>query len=1426
MASSSSGVRSWRTAFLTLRDETLTSPPPPTLFALLRDLVLSQPSDSLVAAASDLPPHEEASLDGFRLPRMWCFWPNWPRLFRSAKVQLIPCFVFVIWYPEPSFGSWVEQNTMDGINGIPLAIHGGICLADISIHDVSCRMLLEFDSSSCTIMLSFLQMTVECSLGISGTQSFILEHTARMKAVKEILDVLRVTVRACGRNNSLSQSTRLIRLLLSVISCFHVELNNLYCSNGTNIPAANTGMGDSKWNGLWDMQIIAFSMIGDGLTQTRSSMPANLWQSVVEVLRKLMDFLALKNLIVENNVMSRFYTTLFNCLHLVLSEPKGSLSEHVAGFVATLQMFFMYGLPSRSSLPPVTTGSKDKSFSSLDMKSGQLECRQNSDHSDSDGPVKEGDHYRSSKVRLAAIVCIQDLCHGDPKWLTSLWTLILPENDVLQQRKYQSTLMTCLIFDPVIRIRIGSATAIASMLDKHSSVLLQVAEYRDASKCGSFTTLSSSLGQKLMQLHTGLLYLIQHETHSGLLTSLFKALMLLISATPYARMPGELLPTVISCLHTRIMENLALKNENIGLLLSDLSCLGTALSKSPPSLHVLKLLEEDASRDFSQVLCIAISSFNKDSVNEGKDEGGEALRAVSHNYPNIVNRFWEQISATVYELLEIQILDDSSSEFVGLCKGEIGKTFGSTMERCIMAGIKVLDECLRAASGFKGADDLLECRLQDIQQISDSSRRKRISSAPSYELDGLEASSNYTADCQSGCEQWNGMIEKHLPKCLPHASPMVRAASVTCFAGMTSAVFFSLTEDKQEFVISSAVTAAVKDAAPSVRSAACRAIGVIACFSQIVSRSKVLNEIICAAEFNTHDPLASVRITASWALANICDSFRHKATELCLDNSAGEVTDSKCISLLAESALRLTKDGDKIKSNAVRALGNLSRFIRFTHHSITNNRPSVSCSTLSGDSQWLERMVQAFVSCVTTGNVKVQWNVCHALSNLFMNDTLKLHDASWAPAVYSILLLLLRDSTNFKIRIHAAVALAVPATRPDYGSSFPDVVQGLENILESLGSDHSSTPSSFRYKDNLEKQLTLTTLRVLGFVSSADDQALKDFLMKLSDACFKFSSGLMAKEYNGSAKINQLGSIRERLTWILGVSGLCVLFYMIGAWQNTTTPSTSNPISSIVSKCNGPTAQLSSSASSLDFQAHHQVGLNESSLSTEEFPSCDLKYGEYTPCQDPRRARKFVKAMLKYRERHCPRKEELLRCLIPAPPKYKNPFKWPQSRDYAWYDNIPHRELSIEKAVQNWIQVEGNRFRFPGGGTMFPRGADSYIDDINALIPLTNGNIRTAIDTGCGCSAMKALHHADGVFSTYQDRCDITYILLEMDRILRPEGTVIFRDTVDVLVKVQATTKGMRWKSQIMDHESGPFNPEKILVAVKAYWTGGPAQQK
>lgn len=82
--------------------------------------------------------------------------------------------------------------------------------------------------------------------------------------------------------------------------------------------------------------------------------------------------------------------------------------------------------------------------------------------------------------------------------------------------------------------------------------------------------------------------------------------------------------------------------------------------------------------------------------------------------------------------------------------------------------------------------------------------------------------------------------------------------------------------------------------------------------------------------------------------------------------------------------------------------------------------------------------------------------------------------------------------------------------------------------------------------------------------------------------------------------------------------------------------------------------------------------------------------------------------------------------------------------------------------------------------------------------------------------------HAASVFSLYENRCKIEDILLEMDRILRPQGSVIIRDDVDKLLKVKRFLDAMQWDGRIVDHENGPLEREKILIAVKKYWTAPP----
>ncbi|KAF9687782.1 hypothetical protein SADUNF_Sadunf02G0128800 [Salix dunnii] len=201
---------------------------------------------------------------------------------------------------------------------------------------------------------------------------------------------------------------------------------------------------------------------------------------------------------------------------------------------------------------------------------------------------------------------------------------------------------------------------------------------------------------------------------------------------------------------------------------------------------------------------------------------------------------------------------------------------------------------------------------------------------------------------------------------------------------------------------------------------------------------------------------------------------------------------------------------------------------------------------------------------------------------------------------------------------------------------------------------------------------------------------------------------------------------------------LCTIFYLAGFYQNsrgTISIDTASSSSNTVFRC----APANHKTTTLDFGAHHFAPIPPSPVGREHhFPPCDPKYSEYTPCEDAKRSLRFDRSRLIYRERHCPESHEILKCRVPAPHGYKVPFRWPESRELAWYANVPHKDLTVEKKKQNWVLVEGERLRFPGGGTMFPRGADAYIDDLGKLIDLKDGSIRTAIDTGCGVASWGA----------------------------------------------------------------------------------------
>lgn len=60
--------------------------------------------------------------------------------------------------------------------------------------------------------------------------------------------------------------------------------------------------------------------------------------------------------------------------------------------------------------------------------------------------------------------------------------------------------------------------------------------------------------------------------------------------------------------------------------------------------------------------------------------------------------------------------------------------------------------------------------------------------------------------------------------------------------------------------------------------------------------------------------------------------------------------------------------------------------------------------------------------------------------------------------------------------------------------------------------------------------------------------------------------------------------------------------------------------------------------------------------------------------------------------------------------------------------------------------------------------------------------------------------------------------MVEMDRLLRPSGTVVLRDSSEVLDKVGLIARGIRWKVTVYDTEPESNGREKVLIATKRFW--------
>ncbi|WVY92028.1 hypothetical protein V8G54_037542 [Vigna mungo] len=77
------------------------------------------------------------------------------------------------------------------------------------------------------------------------------------------------------------------------------------------------------------------------------------------------------------------------------------------------------------------------------------------------------------------------------------------------------------------------------------------------------------------------------------------------------------------------------------------------------------------------------------------------------------------------------------------------------------------------------------------------------------------------------------------------------------------------------------------------------------------------------------------------------------------------------------------------------------------------------------------------------------------------------------------------------------------------------------------------------------------------------------------------------------------------------------------------------------------------------------------------------------------------------------------------------------------------------------------------------------------------------------------LLHAANLLSVEKKRCNVSSIMLEMDRILRPGGRAYIRDTLAIMDELIEIGNAMGWHVSLRDTSEGPHASYRVLVCDK-----------
>lgn len=664
-----------------------------------------------------------------------------------------------------------------------------------------------------------------------------------------------------------------------------------------------------------------------------------------------------------------------------------------------------------------------------------------SEFSDSEGGQMARQRHLQGSVRRNVYIALTYITKVvDSREMFGYWLHFLPDIPVTIGAPQTQTVLLTILKDPNPQVRVAALDLLTGFVTKYKP-FLGLAAY-SGSKRTAFITLSETVAAILGEVHRCLHLAIIAENNPAQIIQLLKCLAAVVAGSPYHRLQQGLLSRVISDVA------IFLDNKAVQVQVAALTVLGAVVNVTPLPKEVAGALEQSS--------IAGLRGCSSQGTEGSTSSPGPCWLAAACADKLLADMSESvRIATTAVRVEALQVLTN-------MCQGYFVQLMRSTDH--VVPAIKT---CLQ--------DTNLTIKIHILKLLGAFS--KKLGEAASLK----EAGEDFNAiRCMNlGRCLWldcllNGTLQSFLQD---FSEPMLQTESCNCLSTIGTVIWDSLPDDRKVLCITvllglarspdSNGNVAERTEDAFVRNAAIRCLSIFCMHTSLREDLLFLMDVGEISVEALEDP--SVRMKASWALSNVAEML----AELRKSGSkvASEVPNT-FICLLGNAAVRVQPDKNQMQANAVRALGCLLQF--------------VSADNLGNESikELVTKSTACLVQSLSAGLMKVRWNVCYSLGCLLGNTDIVSANHVDVDSVFAALLSSLNTCSNFKVRIQAASALAVPKERDIYGRAMQTVWSGTLTALE--GTKQQVDYRELQHQEQLREQLCATICHLLSLAKPED----------------------------------------------------------------------------------------------------------------------------------------------------------------------------------------------------------------------------------------------------------------------------------------------------------------------------------------------------